>query len=178
MSLFPRLIPSSNSQRSEQTAVSHSVGRLRRKAVFAEGEEVIVYDLKSKLLSTGRIIEVLGNNTYLADCGNVQQHISGDVISRVSDVSRHQNGEAFVPVRHTAETDDGGEDRHSAEIDVFVDQDDDVLSISTSSTEEDSQNIIQEDIIPIVQVPRNVRRYRRNVEALGPVCGQRLRIRR
>ena len=158
--------------------MSHSVGRLTRKATFAEGEEVIVYDLKSKLSSTGRIIEVLGNNTYLADCGNGQQHISGDVISRVSDVSRRQNGEAVVPVRHTAETDDGGEDRHSAEIDVFVDQDDDVLSISTSSTEEDSQNIIQEDIIPIVQVPRNVRRYRRNVEALGPVCGQRLRIRR
>ena len=138
-----------------------------------------MYDLKSKLSSTGRIIEVLGNNTYLADCGNGPQHISGDVISRISDVSSRQIGEAVVPVRHTAETDDGGEDRHSAEIDVFVDQDDDVLSISTNSTEEDvTHDVIQEDIIPIVPIPRNVRRYRRNEEALGPVCRQRLRIRR
>ena len=92
VSLFPRLTPSRSSQRSEQTAVSHSVGRLRRKAVFAEGEQVIVYDLKSKLSSTGRVLEVLGNNTYLIDCGNGPQHISGDVVSRVSDVSRRQNG--------------------------------------------------------------------------------------
>ena len=150
--------------------MSHSVGRLRKKAVFAEGEQVIVYDLKSKLSSTGEVLEVLGNNTYLIDCGNGPQHISGDVVSRVSDVSRRQNGSqnGSNHDRQTVEVDVGGQD------DVLVDQDD-VLSISTDSTEDDA---IQEDIIPIVPVPRNVRRYRRNEEALGPVCGQRLRIRR
>ena len=53
----------------EQTAMNHSVVRLAKKATFAEGEEVIVYDFKTKLSSMGKIVEVLGNNTYLADCG-------------------------------------------------------------------------------------------------------------
>merc|ERR1711888_143131 len=69
MSLFPKLT-SGSSGRSERTAVQYSVGRLEKKSTFAEGEEVIVNDLKSKLSSKGKIIEVLSNNTYLTDCGN------------------------------------------------------------------------------------------------------------
>ena len=38
-----------------------------------------MYDLKTKLSSKGKITEVLGNNTYVADCGSGLQHISGDV---------------------------------------------------------------------------------------------------
>ena len=85
-SLFPRLTDG-NKQRCEKNAVSHSVGRLNKKTTFIEGEEVIIYDLKTKLSSKGKIVEVLGSNTYLADCGNGPQHISGDVISRMADVS-------------------------------------------------------------------------------------------
>ena len=129
-----------------------------------------MYDLKSKLSSTGKIVEVLGNNTYLADCGNGPQHISGDVISRVSDVSRHQIGD-----RQTAEKDAGGQDRHSAEVDVIMDQDD-VISISSDSYED--QDDVLEDVIPRILVPRRGRRYRRNAEMLGPVRVQRLHTRR
>ena len=170
-SLFLLLTSSSKhgcSRSSEQTAVSHSVGRLTRKPTFAEGEEVIVYDLKSKLSSTGRIVEVLGNNTYLADCGNGPQHISGDVLSRVSDVSRRQIGEADIPVRHEAEADDGGQD------DVLMDQDDVISNCSDSS---DEQDVIQEDVIPNVPVTRRGRRPRCN-DDLGSVCEQHLHIRR
>ena len=133
-----------------------------------------MYDLKSKLSSTGEVLEVLGNNTYLIDCGNGPQHISGDVVSRISDVSRCQNGSqnGLNPNRQTVEVDDGGEE------DILVVQDD-VVSISTDSTEEDvTHDVTQDDVIPIVPVPRCVRRYRRNAEMLGPLCGQRLRIRR
>ena len=169
VSLFPRLTDGC-SHCSEQTTVSHSLGSLMKKATFAEGEEVIVYDLKSKLSSTGKITEVLGNNTYLADCGNGPQHISGDVISRVSDVSRRQIGD-----RQSAEADVGGQNRHSAEVDVFVDQED-VTSVTSDSSDE--QDDVLEDVTPNVPVPRRGRRYRRNADMLGPVCEQRLRIRR
>ena len=168
VSLFPKLTDG-YSHRSEQTAVSHSVGRLTKKATFAEGEEVIVYDLKSKLSFTGKITEVLGNNTYLADCGSGPQHISGDVISRVSDVSRRQIG-----ARQTAEDDAGGQDRQSAETDVIMDQD--VISVSSDGS--DDEDDVLEDAIPRVQVPRHARRYRRNAEMLGPIREQRLRTRR
>ena len=85
------LVPSEN-QRSEQTIINQSGNKLRKKMTFAENEEVIVYDLKSKLSHPGKIIEVLGNNTYLADYGNGPQHVSVDVISKMSNMSRHQIG--------------------------------------------------------------------------------------
>ena len=62
LSLFPRLTDGSGRRR-EQTAVKHSVDRLTKKRTFTEGEKVIVYDLKTKLSSTGKISKVLGNNT-------------------------------------------------------------------------------------------------------------------
>ena len=138
-----------------------------------------MYDLKSKISSKGKITEVLGNNTYLADCGNGPQHISGDVISRISDVAKRQVGGQIPEVpggedRHTAEADVGGEDRRSAEVDVIMDQDDVISVISDSS--EDSDDVL-EDLIPRMPVPRRGRR-RRNADALGPVCEQRLRTRR
>ena len=99
---MPKLTGGSG-RRSEQTAVQHSVGRLAKKSTFTEDEEVIVYDLKSKLSSKGKITEVLGNNTYLANCGKGPQHISGDVISRISEVAKRQVGGQFpeVPVEKT-----------------------------------------------------------------------------
>ena len=133
-----------------------------------------MYDLKSKLSSKGKITEVLGNITYLADCGNGPQHISGDVISRVSYVSRRQIGDS-----HTSEVDDGGHNRHSVEIDDggqdIMDQDiTDGISVSSDSSDDED---VLEDVIP-VPVPRRGRRYRQNAEMLGPVCEQRLHTRR
>ena len=138
--------------------MSHSVNRLARKTTFAEEDEVIVYDLKSKLSSTGRIVEVLGNNTYLVDCGNGPQHVSGDVLSRISNVSRRQIGEA---VRHTAEIDDGGQEN------IIMDQDDVISVCSESSDEED---VTQDVTFDVPVIPRCRKRVRRVAE-LGPVCG-------
>ena len=107
---------------------------------------------------------MLGNNTYLADCGKGPQHISGDVISRISEVAKHPVGQFIeVPDRH----------RQSAEDDVFMDQEDGVSVVSDSS--EDSEGVL-DDFIPRMPVPRRGRR-RRNAEMLGPVREQRLRTR-
>ena len=87
-------------------------------------------------------------------------------------MSRSQIGSS----RQTAEKDDGGQYSHLGEIDVIMDQDDaDVISVCSDSSDE--QDDVQ-DVIPYVHVPRRGRRYRRNAEMLGPVCGQRLRTRR
>ena len=90
-SMFPRLTASS-SQRSETTVVKHSVPKLRSKKIFSVGKEVIVYDNRIKLSASGKILEVLGNNTYLTDCGNGPQHISGDLISKVSEATDREIG--------------------------------------------------------------------------------------
>ena len=58
-SLFPKLITGAH-QISEATAVRHSVGRLRNRRTFAEGDEVVVYDNKMKLSTDGKIVEVMG----------------------------------------------------------------------------------------------------------------------
>ena len=58
-----------------------------------------------------------------------------------------------------------------------MDQDDaDFISVSSDSF--DDQKDVLEDVIPRVPVPRRGRRYRRKADMLGPVCEQRLRIRR
>ena len=64
--------------------IQHSVAKLRNKNTFSENDDVTVYDNRTKLSAAGKILEVLGNDTYLADCGKGPQHISGDLISKVS----------------------------------------------------------------------------------------------
>ena len=47
--------------------------------------------------SSRNIVKVLGNNTYLADCGNCPKHVSGDLISRVFETAtRYIGGEDIV----------------------------------------------------------------------------------
>ena len=153
-------------ERSQTTAVSHSVARQRPKRTFVEGERVIIYDNRYKVSSAGEILEVLGNNTYLADCGKGPQHISGDCISSVPDVAtRHMGGDDGV---QPEPDDDGG----------MVDntqQDDNISVVSHSS--------IGSDIIAAPDAGRNpapaCRRRRGAEQQLGPVYGgYRLRPRR
>ena len=108
---------------------------------------------------------LLGNNTYLADCGKGPQHISGDVISRISDVAKR-------PVGQNSEVPE--QPRQTTEDDVFMDQEDGMSIISESSM--DSEGVL-DAIIPRMPIPRRGRR-RRNADMLGPVQGQRVRPRR
>ncbi len=63
--------------------------------------------------------EVLGNNTYLADCGNGPKHVSGDLISKVSGTSGR---------------DIGGDDRVTQEIEQEDLLEDDNMSIASESS--------------------------------------------
>ena len=95
------------------------------------------------------------------------QHISGDVISRISEVAKRQVGRQFPEVL-------GREDRQSAEVDVFLEQEDGISIISDDSSE-DSDGVL-DDFIPRMPVARRGRR-KRKAEMLGPVREQRLRTR-
>ena len=150
-SLFPKLTGSSRQQaRSEKTAVQHSSGRLHRRRTFEENEEVIVYDVKSKLSSKGRICEVLGNNTYLADVGDGPRHVSGDCISKISASAGRNIGGAQVE-----------EDLET--IGVSDDEADSVSIVSESSI----GSAIFDNVAPQANNQRVRRAKRTQVELLG-----------
>ena len=86
-------VPNEN-KRSEQTVISQSSNKLRKRVTFEENEDVIIYDLKTKLSHSGKILEILGRNTYLADFGNGPQHISGDIISKKTNKSKCNNSDS------------------------------------------------------------------------------------
>ena len=81
ISLFPRLTDDPGRRR-EQNVVKHSSDKLTRRRVFTEGEKVVVYDIRSKLSTIGKICEVLGSNTYLVEYNGIIKHVSGDVMSK------------------------------------------------------------------------------------------------
>ena len=157
-SLFPQLT-TSTTEISEHTAVRHSVDRIKKRTTYAEEEEVVVYDLKTKLSARGKIVEVLGNNNYLVDCGKGTQHISGDVLSKVK--------------LATPSMDPSGSDQmHTASNDASNLVQEDVEPVSDSSSEDEAD---YSEVIPAA-VPRRRRRVR--ADNLGPVVQHRLRQRR
>ena len=165
-SMFPRLTASS-SQRRETTAVRHSGTKLRSKKTFSEDEEVTVYDNRSKLSATGKILEVLGNNTYLADCGKGPQHISGDLISKVSEAANREIGGSNEVQQEI------GDDNLIVDRNVF--QDDDTMSIASESS------IGSDFVAPPnndYNLNVNVRRRRRTqLDHLGPADANLQRLR-
>ena len=148
--------------------MSHSGNKLRKRVTFIENENVVIYDLKTKLSHKGKIIEVLGNNTYLAEYGKGPQHISGDVISKCN-ISKRQIGVSQDIVEPNSQL----IDNNVNDEDMLVEQNE-IMSISTDTT---SDNDVTDavNVVPIVYAPRQqVRRYRRNQDMLGPVVNQRL----
>ena len=154
--MFLQLTATSKQQaRSESTAVQHSVARLRRRRQFEEGEEVVVYDNRTKLSSSGNILEVLGNNTYLADCGNGPKHVSGDLISKVSGTSGR---------------DIGGDDSMTQEIGQEDLLEDDNMSISSESSIGSKKNNLHNVHNLAPQINNRVhRKRRRQVDRLGRI---------
>ncbi|CAL4127303.1 unnamed protein product [Meganyctiphanes norvegica] len=116
-SLFPCLTARSNQQRrSEATVVKHSVARLHQKRQFGEGEEVVIYNNHTKLSSKGTILEVLGNNNYLADCGDGPKHVSGDLISRVPATTHRDIGGSNEGAQQDLEDTDADSDADNVSI--------------------------------------------------------------
>ena len=110
----------------------------------------------------GEILEVLGNNTYLADVeGKGQTHVSGDVLSKLKDVATTQQQQ------HEASGDEPSVDREQMEDDNVS-----VVTVSSIDTELMADVPVERghgQIVPDVgqgvgQVRR--RRRRRNAEML------------
>ncbi len=87
---LPSLFPSLTSQvqkQAELTTVRHSAAKLCTCRIFDEGDKVVVYDSHTKLSYRAVVLEVLGTNNYLVESDNGPKHVSGDVMSRVSDTA-------------------------------------------------------------------------------------------
>ena len=84
------------------------MGKIGKKCTFTEGEQVIVYDFKSKLSSRGKIVKVLGHNTYSVDCGKGLQHVSGSALSKSSWQPREDSscGDQMLTTDNQDETQD------------------------------------------------------------------------
>ena len=145
-SMFPKLT-AGNRERSECTAVQHSVTKLRNRKTFAEDEEVTVYDNKTRLSTAGKIMEVLGRNTYLVECGKGPQHISGDLISKVPEVVNRDIG------------DNNATQQELEEDDNRTSEEDDNVSV-TSSIGSDIVGVAEENV-------RTRRRRRTRLDILG-----------
>ena len=53
---------------------------------------MVVYCNRFKTSSAGEVLEVLGNNNYMVDCGKGPQHVSGDCLTKVPNVATRAVG--------------------------------------------------------------------------------------
>ena len=125
------LVPVPNENKhNEQTVISQSSNKLSKRVTFEENEDVIIYDLKTKLSHSGKILEILGRNTYLADFGNGPQHISGDIISKKTNKSKCNNSDSQNGSELISQTVENGNENQ----DMLIDVNDEILSVSTDSS--------------------------------------------
>ena len=129
--------------------------------MFIENDEIIMYDLKTKLSSRGKVVEVLGNNTYSVDCGKGLQHVSGDVLSQSSRRPRDDTSRSDEML-----TAQDSQDLVQEDLSQDLVQED-MMSDSSSEDEEYYNGVVP------AALPRRRRRVR--AELLGPTVAQRLR---
>ena len=131
-----------------------------RRNSFEEGEEVIFYNAHTKLSHAGKIVEVLGNNNYLADIDGLTKHVSGDVISKVG-------------VPGIADTGTRGDIAgiNSTQEDILDQDREDIASVCTESSIGsdigNSQVVGGNVAMPPTLVAHHRRRRRREADSLG-----------
>ena len=126
-SLFPTLTANS-SVKSELTAVKHSVAKRRNRRTFAEGDAVVVYCNRFKTSTAGEVLEVLGNNNYMVECGKGPQHVSGDCLTKVPDVATRRGADRVAEQVSSSEVqydelEDTAEDARSIMSESSIDSD-------------------------------------------------------
>ena len=86
-----------------------------------------MYDFKSKLSSRGKIVKVLGHNTYSVDCGKGLQHVSGSALSKSSWQPRDDSscGDQMLTTDDQDSTQDLAQEDVVTESDSSSDDDDD-----------------------------------------------------
>ena len=144
----------------------HSVDKLRNRRIFAEEEKVVVYDNRSRLSTAGKVLEVLGNNTYLVECGKGPQHISGDLMSRVPGSADRDIGGGNIVQQEI------GDDNVAVNEEPLSQEDDEMSIASDSSIGSDLVGTYNDN-----NIVHNRRRRRTRLDQLGPVEANLQRLR-
>ena len=63
---------------SELETIKDSAAKVKNHRSFQEGDEVSVYD-------RGKILEIMGRNNFLVESDNGTKHISGNIMTKISD---------------------------------------------------------------------------------------------
>ena len=134
-----------------------------------EDDKVIVFDLKSRTLSAGVILEVKGRNNYLVQVGDLVKHVSDDCITPNKSSQLEKNStNVSVPVDENSEV----QDLYGQEAML----EDDAVSVASDSTT--SSIGVARPQGPWRNNYRNVRRNRRMMlERLGGPPTQNSRLR-
>ena len=111
---------------------------------FNEEEDVIVYDVHNKVSYKGTVKEVLRRNNYLVESDRGMKHISGSVMSKVSETADRQ-----IDCDNTVHEDQVEYDRES------------VCSESSTGSETLEDILLGDDVVAAAPNGRRVRRQGR-----------------
>ena len=90
-SLFHNLCPQQTT-RAELSTTNSCAGKIRKPRPFQEGDDVNVFDNHTEVSYKGKITEVMGRNNYLVESEHGTKHVSGDVLTKISDIVNRPTG--------------------------------------------------------------------------------------
>ena len=90
-SLFQNLCPQQTTK-AELSTTNSCARKIRKPCPFQEEDEVNVFDNHKGISYKGKIKEILGRNNYLVESENGTKHISGDVLTKISDIVNRPTG--------------------------------------------------------------------------------------
>ena len=156
-SLFQNLCPQQTS-RSELEVTNTCARKIRKPRPFQEGDDVNVFDNHTEVSYKGKVTEVLGKNNYLVDSEHGTKHVSGDVLTKISDIVNRPTG---------------GNTQ-------FIEDDEDLESIQSDIS--DMSEDLEDVITPLEADPygtnlRFRRSRRREIDQLGQQSGSLPRLR-
>ena len=78
--------------KAELSTTNSCAWKIRKPCPFQEEDEVNVFDNHKGISYKGKIKEILGRNNYLVESENGTKHISGDVLTKISDIVNRPTG--------------------------------------------------------------------------------------
>ena len=84
-SLFQNLCPQQTTK-AELSTTNSCARKIRKPHPFQEGDDVNVFDNDTEVSYKGKITEVMGRNNYLVESEQGTKHVSGDVMTKISDI--------------------------------------------------------------------------------------------
>ena len=90
-SLIQNLCPQQTTK-AELSTTNSCAGKIKKRRPFQEGDEVNVYDNHTELSFKGKITEIMGRNDYLVESEQGTKHVSGDFMTKISDIVNRPMG--------------------------------------------------------------------------------------